>query len=427
MSLMMSGLHRRVAMHAGHERGAVLVVTAGMAVVLMGFMGLGIDVGMLYHHRRVMQTAADAGALGGGTEIYRGQASLITSSALSATAENGYVHGTEGATVTVNNPPLSGFYAGDTDAVEVQITQPSPTYFMRLFGWTSVGIPARAVAWAGANDKNCIYVMEETDQDAFSYNSTARLDAECGLRVNSSDSWGTHLTSNSNVSVETASLTGDYVEESSSVLNAAGGMHTGVWPRSPDPLAYMVEPTYGSCDFVDLELDQPAITLSPGVYCGKLTVKNDTVVTLLPGMYVIQGGPFVTESNAVVNGTGVTFFLTEGAGYDFQPLSFQSSSILNLTAPTTGPYAGVVFWGDDDAGLETDMHRFESNSIHHLEGALYFPRHILSIESSSVISAAYTIIVARVLVGDSNSFLDVKADYSSLAGGSPLKRLALVE
>ena len=154
-------------MHAGRERGAVLIVTAGMAVVLMGFMGLGIDVGMLYRHKCVMQTAADAGALGGGSEIYRGQASLITSSALAATAENGYVHGTEGVTVTVNHPPLGGFYAGDTDAVEVLIAQPSPTYFMRLFGWTSVGILARAVAWAGANDKNCIYVMEEIDQDAF--------------------------------------------------------------------------------------------------------------------------------------------------------------------------------------------------------------------------------------------------------------------
>ena len=73
------------------------------------------------------------------------------------------------------------------------------------------------------------------------------------------------------------------------------------------------------------------------------------------------------------------------------------------------------------------MYRFESISTHHVEGALYFPRRILSVERSSVISAAYTIIVARELVGDSNLFLDVNADYSSLVGGSPLKRLALVE
>ncbi len=424
----MHSLLRRVAAHTGSERGSVLIMTAAMMVALMGFMGLGLDVGMLYQHRRVLQTAADAGALGGGAEIYRGQTSLITSSALAATAENGYADGTEGVTVTVNRPPLSGSYVGDDDAVEVLIAQPSPSYFMRVFGWTSVGVSARAVAWAGANDRNCIYVMEDTDQNAFSYNSSARLDAACGLRVNSGDSWGTHLTSNANVSVESASLTGSYVEESSSALDAASGVRTDVWPRAPDPLGYLVEPASGlGCGFVDLELDQPVAILWPGVYCGTLTLKNNTRATLMPGLYVIRGGPLKTESNSILEGDGVTIFLTEGGGYDFEPMSFQSSSIVDLSAPTAGPYAGILFWGDDDAGQETDMHRFESVSTHRLEGTLYFPRHILSIESSSVITAAYTIIVARALVGDSNSFLDIKADYSSLAGGSPLKRLALVE
>ncbi len=404
-----------------------MVITAAMMVVLLGMMGLGLDGGSLYHHRRILQTSADAGALGGGAEIYRGQTPLIASSTLSATAENGHADGANGVTVTVNHPLLSGFYVGNNAAVEVLVWQPSPAYFMRLFGWTSVGVAARAVAWAGANDKNCIYVLEDTDVDAFSYNSSARLDADCGLRVNSSHSWGTHLTSNSNVSVETASLTGGYVEESSSVLNTVNGIHTGVYPRAPDPLGYLVEPTYGPCGYVDLALDQPTAALSPGVYCGELRLKNDTHATMSPGLYVINGGPLVTESNAILDGDGVTIFLTEGGGYGFQPLSFQSSSVVDLSAPTTGPYAGILFWGDDSAGQVDDMHRFESNSTHTLEGALYFPRHVMSVESSTVITAAYTIIVTRVLVGDSNSFLDVKADYSSLAGGSPLKRLTLVE
>ena len=423
----MPSLYKRLARGARGERGAVLVLSALMMTVMVGFMGLGLDVGTLYYQRRVMQTGADAGALGGGTEILRGQTGLISSSARTATSENGFLHDTDNVTVTVNHPPLSGPYAGDTEAIEVLIDQPNPTYFMRLFSWTSVDVSARAVAWAGANDKNCIYVMEETEEDAFSYNSSARLEAECGLRVNSSDSWGTHLTSNSLVKVSSASLTGGYVEESSSVLDAEGGVYSNAWPRSPDPLAYLEEPEYAGCDFVDLELDEVAVTLWPGVYCGTLTVKNNTHVTLMPGVYVIVGGPLKTESNAVVVGVGVTIFLTESPDYPFEPMSFQSSSVLDLTAPTSGPYAGILFWGDDDAGEEDDMHRFESNSTHHLEGALYFPRHILSIESSSVITAAYTIIVARELRGDSNSFLDMHVDYSSLAGGSPLKRLTLVE
>tara|TARA_B100000315_G_scaffold186215_1_gene175525 strand:- start:7003 stop:8283 length:1281 start_codon:yes stop_codon:yes gene_type:complete len=423
----MAGMTGRFRRLAGSETGSALLLTAGMMVTLTGFMGLGLDVGSLYNHRRLLQTAADAGALGGGSEIYRGQSALVTSSVLSATAENGYTHGADGVEVTVNWPPLGGAFAGDPEAVEVLIDQPSPTYFMRMLGWTDVDITARAVAWIGADDINCIYVLEETEQDTFSYNSSAVLDADCGLRVNSSDGWGTHLTSSAQVTVETASLTGSYVEESSSALNATNGIHTDVWPRSPDPLAYLSPPAYGGCSFVDLELDQPTATLSPGVYCGKLTVKNNTVVTLLPGVYVIQGGAFSTESNAVVNGTGVTFFLTEGGGYDYEPLSFQSSSVLNLTAPTSGPYAGILFYQDPNAGDEDDMHRWESSSEHTIEGALYFPTQIVSFESSTEITGSYMIVVARRMIGDSNSILQMNSDYSSLAGGSPLKRLALVE
>ena len=420
-------LRRRVARIARGDRGSILILTALSMVTLTGFMGLALDVGSLYQHRRVLHTAADAGALGGGAEIYRGQTSLITASALAATAENGYAHGTDGVTVTVNHPPQSGFYVGDPAAVEVLITQPNPTFFMRVFGWTTIPVGARAVAWAGANDKHCIYGLEETDRDAFSYNSSARLEADCGLIVNSSDPRGTHLTSSANVSVDAASLTGAYVEESSSVLNAEHGIHTNVWPRSPDPLGHLVPPPYGGCNVVDLELDRPAATLSPGVYCGKLTIKNNTVVTLTPGMYVIRGGPFSTESNAVVNGTGVTLFLTDSALYPFKPLSFQSSSVLDLSAPTEGPYAGILFYQDPDAGDEDVIHRWESSSVHRLEGALYFPTQIVRFESSVRISAAYTLLVAREIIGDSNSFLDINADYSSLAGGSPLKRLTLVE
>ncbi len=418
---------RSIARAVRDERGAALILASGMMVLLPGFMGLGLDVASIYQHRRVLQTSADAGALGGGTEVYRGHASLIASAALSATAENGHAHGADGVTVIVNHPPLSGFHAGDLDAVEVLVTQPSPTYFMRLFGWTSVQIPSRAVAWAGANDKHCVYALEDTDQDGFWYNSSAQLTANCGLRVNSSHAWGMHLTSSANVSVASATLTGDYVEGSSSTLNAAHGIQVDAWPRAPDPLGYLVEPAHGGCQFVDLELDQPTATLAPGVYCGKLTIKNNAVVTLQPGMYVIQGGPFTTESNAVVNGAGVTFFLTEGAGFSFEPLSFQSSSVLNLTAPTTGSYAGILFYQDPSAGHEDQIHRWESSSAHTLEGALYFPTQIVSFESSIQISAAYTILVARRIIGDSNSALQLNADYTSLPGGSPLKRLALVE
>ena len=108
---------------------------------------------------------------------------------------------------------------GDGAAVEVVVQQPSPITFMTLFGFTAPTIPARAVAWAGANSKTCIHVLEDTEQDAFDYQSSAILNApNCNLVVNSSDSWGGNLTSNSHVTVANASFTGGYIEQSSAVL-----------------------------------------------------------------------------------------------------------------------------------------------------------------------------------------------------------------
>lgn len=58
---------RRLTRHVGrnleHEGGAVAVVLAILAVVLLGMVALAVDVGALYQERRELQNGADAGAL----------------------------------------------------------------------------------------------------------------------------------------------------------------------------------------------------------------------------------------------------------------------------------------------------------------------------------------------------------------------------
>ena len=52
------------------ERGQVLVTTMCCMGILLGALGLAVDVGVLFHARRNMQTAADAAAMAGATELY---------------------------------------------------------------------------------------------------------------------------------------------------------------------------------------------------------------------------------------------------------------------------------------------------------------------------------------------------------------------
>ncbi|MBI3977256.1 MAG: hypothetical protein HY331_03630 [Chloroflexi bacterium] len=51
------------------ERGSVLVLTALIMIVLLGFSALVLDVGLLYITRRHLQNAADAAALAGGMQL----------------------------------------------------------------------------------------------------------------------------------------------------------------------------------------------------------------------------------------------------------------------------------------------------------------------------------------------------------------------
>jgi hypothetical protein len=371
-----------------------------------------------------MQTAADAGAMAGGAEIYRAKAALVQPSALLATAVNHFEDGTDGVEVTVNRPPATGFYVGDMRYVEVVITQPSPTYFMRVFGWTSVNVPARAVAGVGATGRNCVYVLDPEAPGAFTANSSAVLDADCGMIVNSRQNNAMYTTSSARVEAASVSVTGGYEQQSSSIIDPTPV--TGV-PPEPDPLSYLTPPPVGACTMTNFHVTSGTTTLNPGTYCRGMHVVNNARVILNPGMYVIKGGGINLESNAILEGNGVTIFLTEGLGMPYGVLSFQSSTQVRLKAPTTGPYAGILFYQDPEAGTGSDTHHFESSSSSYFEGALYFPTQRLNLQSSTTMDAAYTIIVANEVTLDSSANFRVRSDYGGLVGGSPIKRLSLVE
>src|ERR1700757_2496708 len=54
------------------EAGQALAFTAVGLVVLLGFVGLGIDMGMMRYQKRLQQTAADSAAIAGATNLTYG-------------------------------------------------------------------------------------------------------------------------------------------------------------------------------------------------------------------------------------------------------------------------------------------------------------------------------------------------------------------
>ena len=54
---------------AKKERGAILYIVAASLFVLVGFLGLAIDLGHMYNNKGQLQNMADAGALSGATAL----------------------------------------------------------------------------------------------------------------------------------------------------------------------------------------------------------------------------------------------------------------------------------------------------------------------------------------------------------------------
>ena len=183
-----------------------------MMTALFGFLALGTDLGYLYQRKRIMQNAADAGAVYGAQAIKRGNTTLVEDTAWDGTAANGFTNDVDGVMVTVNNPPLSGSYVTEAKAVEVIICQDQLTFFMQVLNVFSAPVCARGVAGYTGNGQGCIYALDESADQAFHVHDSV-LDLNCGIVVNSTSSSAMYAESGSDITATSIGVTGDYLYE----------------------------------------------------------------------------------------------------------------------------------------------------------------------------------------------------------------------
>lgn len=447
-----------------NQLGTVLPLVAISTVTIFVMAGFVLDIGLAYKDRKDSQLAADAAALAGAHELFRGNSgALATWAAYSAAADNGYANGVDGASITVNTPPASGFYVGNNMSVEVTISRPTPTGFLRVINVNNVGVTTRAVANGNlAASLNCIYALDPNQEGAFEVTSTSEFNAGCGIQVNSNNYRASKVESGACVKAGMVGITGDYTH--AQVCGYGGDAYecsladtcptTGV-PPAPDPLASYPTPTvdYSNCDFTGKEkvpggpyerylVDGGTVTLNPGTYCGGLDIKGDALVTFNPGTYVLRGGGlFVSGGDTHIEGNGVTFYNTcfnpcvgnESDQELFSPIEITSSSSANLAAPTSGPMEAMLFFQDRNGPTSPDPGSFPSNRIDSsvdvtLSGIMYFlTQHFKYHSSAAGQTGDYMVIVAKTFEVSSNSKVYVNNNYGGLNNGAPLKRVTLVE
>jgi hypothetical protein len=187
-----------------------------------------------------------------------------------------------------------------------------------------------------------------------------------------------------------------------------------------DPLELRQPPKAGGCDFDGVEIDISQ-TIAPGHYCGGLKIKDGAEVTAEPGIYIISGGPLEVKNSASLKGDGVGFYFEDDAA----TFIFKNHAVVELSGPTSGPLAGLLFFENPSAKEGRDF-LISSDEVRKLIGTIYLPRGTFEanakldetvkslLDPLRVIGEAstYTIIVANKIALDGVNLV-INADYAA--------------
>ncbi len=337
--------------------GNVAIIAALMAPVLIGFCGLGADTGYWFFRQRELQSAVDIAAYNGAMALQTGSSQdTVRYASTNGASTNGWRSG-QGA-ISVNTPPASGANQ-NTHSVEVLLSENEERYFTSIISSSPVPIRVRAVATFDNTQSACMLGLNKTQADTVQFwgNAEAKFEG-CNIVSDSSSSRAFSVGGAANVTAPCVdAVGGDYVTATLTLTSCSS-----VKTKSPyiyDPYANVPTPPVGTCNASPI-----GSTLNAGTYCGGLSFSGGT--TLNAGVYVINGGVLKINANANLTGSGVTFYLTNGA-----TVQINGNSQLNLAAPTTGTYAGLLFYGDRTQATATNTINGNATSL--LTGTIYFP------------------------------------------------------
>jgi hypothetical protein len=344
------------------ESGQVLVMAVLSMTLMLAFVALAVDVGLLFNAKRKVQIAADAGAVAAALEAQWGKNSPTTA-AKTAAGNNGI---TDTANqVAVHNPPVSGYHTG-SGFYEVVVNQPNRTTFLGMFLPGTIGVGARAVAGTIGADA-CIYVLDPSAPDALTLKgSGAILAANCGIDVNSISPQAMCITGNGNtldtpyIRFRTPSLSTKgscnklpstpYYTNATDINDPLGGLGGPDTTKTPSPCGTTISAsTYtvagnlsGTVCFTNLSgvkisgtgsLDNAGST-SPTTFVFEhgVEIATGAVVTVNSGTFVLEGA----NSAYKLQGSSCTGSTPNGV-----TMQQDSKSTLNITAPTSGTYKGI--------------------------------------------------------------------------------------
>jgi Flp pilus assembly protein TadG len=407
------------------ESGNVLVLTALSFMVLIGFISVAVDVGMLYRAKRNMQKVADAAALSAAAQI--GSDSTGQGPANTAATQNGFTLGTTAGTVTMTPQILTS--SSSLGYIQVTATEHTSNLFIPVLnsklGLTDVSATGGA-SYALGTSSECMLALSPTGTAVQNYSGvetdgstnmiwgttimadvavtgSAKINAaHCGVQAcgPASEVSGSGKTAaalyaagGGNIAATQTSApsygtdnSGSSITAKPTIQSCSGNPMASSMPASPTPgacqdPAWMKNGTAGGA----------AETISPGTYCNFNTA-NVSTLTMQPGLYIVTT-TFSTNSGTTINGSGVTIYLANGAianssNYTYvaggaTPYGVGNGTTMNISAPTSGTYSGIAIWDGNASASTPDTFTFGGGASSTFNGAIYAPNTNLVVGNNS--------------------------------------------
>ncbi len=396
-------LRARLARLPRDRRGGTAVTFGLLAAGLLGASGLAIDYANLANCRSDLQRIADTAALSAAREFRLGNADATTIGRVATAYARGALdqHGlTAEITPTVDTTAKT---------VTVRLVGTVATYMIHLADDTSAHASVQATAKVVGGAPICVIGLNTNQQQTVHLSQSAKLKAPgCSVYSDSSNGKGLYIQDDATLDAAFICSSGGKEKLGAGTFNPTPQTDC---PVIPDPLAARPEPPVPStCSRTNYVISFGTAILKPGLYCGGLTVKGTAHVRLEPGVYVIKDGDFLVTDFASFTGTNVGFYLT---GSDPR-LRFERAATVSLTAPKTGPLAGILVF-EDRSVSHIVKHEISADNANTLLGTFYIPRGQLDISANRPVAdkSAYTIVVADRFTLAAGPTMVLNTDYNS--------------
>ncbi|HEY2445355.1 MAG TPA: TadG family pilus assembly protein [Rhizomicrobium sp.] len=384
-------------------RGNIAVLSALMMTGAAGMAGLVAEYGNGLFSRIEDQRYADVAAMAGAANYGISNSVSVMNGTVSRSATLNGLSSSAAVASLVTSPSGDG-----NQAVKVIVSTSVPLMLSRMLRPNST-LSVQAVAYAEIkpSSTDCILALDATAAKAISVTGNGNVQApHCDAVSDSNNSDSFDIGGSSQMTTACAiavgGISGSALVETSC---AAPDAHAA---STPDPYSSVAAPTSGSG--VCRTVPQLPATLPAGYYCNGLSISGSA--TFSPGVYYVDGN-FAIQGNGTVTGTGVTFYVTKkGTTY------IAGTSTVTLSAPTSGTYAGILFFGDRTA-TNSNSNQIVGTSSSTLTGVLYFPTQQLTYSGNSGGPMTCTQLIADMItmtgsttVSNSCSGTGVKTFYS---------------